>query len=240
MRGMAGKPRLARSRHLGAAITLLATALTLSALAALAAPDPDALEGEVRYHASDQRSSWVGVAPLHVERLVVDLDDLGRSELVASVRVAELRSGNALRDLQARRTVFDAEAYPEVRFVLRRVENAADDPVADGSTDGSARALRLIGDLTVRDTTREVVAVARLEGDETDETVRATATLELSLETFGLPAPRLLTWVVDDLVRVEVDASWPRDRGSTATTRPPAPPTPGAVAKPPAASAARR
>lgn len=223
----------------GATLLSLAAALTLVAALASAELDDTWAAGEVRYHASDQRSAWIGVAPLEIERLAVHVDELGAIdlravELVAIVRVAEFRSGNALRDLHARRSVFDADAHPEARFVLRRIEAPES---AEARTDG-ARTLHLVGDLTLRGTTREVVVSTRLALGE--GTAEVTATFDVSLEAFDLPAPRFLTWVVDDHVRVEVDATWPLGPGSTATTRPPAPPAPGAAATPPAASDARR
>ena len=229
----------AATRRSATALLACAGALVLVAALASAPLDLESVSGEARYHASDQRSSWVGVAPLVVEHLVFDADALaagalGSVELVAVVRVAELRSGNALRDLQARRSVFDADAHPEARFVLRRVEPVE---TAEARADPS-RTLQLLGDLTLRGTTRAVVASARLVLD--DATASVTATLDLSLEAFDLPAPRFLTWVVDDHVRVEVDATWPLDPGSRATTPPPAPPAPAAAATPPAGSDARR
>ena len=213
----------------------MSVAAALLALVGALASTPLSAErvaGEVRYRASDQRSSWVGTAPLVVERFEGDLGDLTSVELEASVRVADLRTGNALRDFEARRSVFDAGAHPEVRFVLRRIE-----PV-DGDPEGHEHALRLTGDLTLRGTTREVVAVARLDLDDAHASV--TATLELSLAAFEVDPPRLFTWVVDDRVLVEVDATWPLDRGSTATTPRRAPRAPAAGAMPPAGSAARR
>lgn len=214
----------------------LALALLLGAAAA-ALRSSDALSGEVRYHANDQRSAWVGVAPLHVETFRYDLSDLDATELVAMVRVDELRSGNALRDLQARRFVFDADEHPEVRFVLHSVRAVADD-ATPGAATRTPQALQLVGDLSVRGTTRRVEIDAELT--LTAEEARIAALFELSLAAFELPAPRFLTWVVDDQVRVEVDAAWPLDPDSTATTRPPAPAAPAPAAMPPTASAAPR
>ena len=214
----------------------IALALLLSA-AATALRSSDAISGEVRYYANDQRSAWVGVAPLHVETFRYDLSDLDATELVAVVRVDELRSGNALRDLQARRFVFDADEHPEVRFVLRSVRAVTEDAVT-GAAAGTPQALRLVGDLSVRGTTRRVEVDVELT--LTAGEAHVAAVLELSLAAFELPAPRFLTWVVDDLVRVEVDAAWPLDPDSTATTRPQAPAAPAPAATPPTASAAPR
>ena len=170
-----------------------------------------AVVAEVRYHASDQRSTWTGRAPLRIERFDVALDALDEARLEALVRVDELRSGNALRDFQARATVFDAARHPEVRFRLDEVV---------GTLDPSRRGpqpLELVGALTVRDVVRTVRIAATVAID--DAHVQVLARFELSLEAFELEAPRLLTLVVDDVVAIEVDAQWPRDHDSTTTTR---------------------
>jgi polyisoprenoid-binding protein YceI len=167
--------------------------------------------GEVRYLARDQRSAWTGRAPLAVEVFAVDVGDLADARAVASVRVADLRSGNALRDFNARATVFESGDHPEVRFRLRRVSGDID-PDHRGP-----QALELIGDLTLRDVTREVRATASvLLGDQRAE---VEVRFEVSLAAYGVSAPRFLTLVVEDAVAIEVDASWPLDRDSTTTTR---------------------
>ncbi len=167
--------------------------------------------GEVRYDARDQRDAWTGRAPLRVDTLDLDFDDLGGTRLEASVRVAELRSGNVLRDFNARATLFQAGEYPEVRFVLTSVVGSFDPDLGD------PQALELIGDLSLRDVTREVRASATALVD--DGWVHVAVHFEVSLAAYGLSAPRFLTLVVEDDVGIEVDASWPLDRDSTTTTR---------------------
>ena len=191
------------------AVTLLGLATTtdVAAEAAVAA----AVESEVRYHARDQLSSWIGRAPLRFERLELDLDDLAATRLEAVVAVAELRSGNALRDFQARTSVFDAATHPELRFTLQRLEGTLD------RARTGPQELLVVGDLSVAGSVRELRAPAtvRLEADALQASVR----FEVSLAAYGLPAPRFLTLVVDDVVTVEVDVTWPLDPDSTTTTR---------------------
>ena len=193
---------------------LLATAVTVTLLGLATTTDVVAeaeLESEVRYHARDQRSSWIGRAPLRFERLELDLDDLAATRLEAVVAVAELRSGNPLRDFQARTSVFDAAAHPELRFTLQRLEGTLDRARTE------PQELLLVGDLSLAGNVRRLSAPAtvRLEA----EALHASVRFEVSLAAYGLPAPRFLTLVVDDAVTVEVDVTWPLDPGSTTTTR---------------------
>ena len=194
---------------------MLALMLTWSAAPSSAADDvaTDAaatVVGEVRYHAQDQRSAWTGRAPLHVDAFDLDVDDLGGARVEASVRVADLRSGNALRDFQARQAVFEAGEHPEVRFRLTSVVGSLD-PDRSGP-----QVLEVNGDLTLRDVTREVSATAtvRFGGERVHVDVR----FDVSLAAYGVSAPRFLTLVVEDAVGIEVDASWPLDPDSTTTT----------------------
>lgn len=206
--------RRARSAEAALVACLVAVAWTLGPGGAAQRADDQAaptVVGEVRYHAADQRSAWTGVAPLHVERLDADLAALDEARLEALVRVADLRSGNALRDYQARAGVFDAANHPEVRFRLTEVVGGLD-PSLD-----VPQPLELLGVLTVRGVERTVRVAASVVVGAAH--VEVTARFEVSLETFGIAAPRFLTLVVDDAVAIEVDASWPRDPGSTATTR---------------------
>ncbi len=216
-RSMRPRPwRRTRAGRRIAFVAAVALALAWSAGPSGAADDgaadaAGAVVGEVRYHARDQRDAWTGRAPLRVDAFELEVGDLGDARVEASVRVAELRSGNALRDFSARATVFDAGAFPEVRFVLTRVVGSID-PDRVGP-----QALELIGDLTLRDVTREVRAEAtvRVEDGRGHVDVR----FDLSLADYGVSAPRFLTLVVEDAVGIEVDASWPLDPDSTATTR---------------------
>ncbi len=197
---------------------LLATAVALTLFGLATTTDVGAetsaaadVEAEVRYHARDQRSSWIGRAALRFERLDLDLDDLAATRLEAVVAVAELRSGNALRDLQARTSVFDASAHPALRFTLQRLEGTLD------RARTGPQELLLVGDLSVAGSVRELRAPATVRLGA--EAFHASMRFEVSLAAYGLPAPRFLTLVVDDAVTVEVDVTWPLDPGSTTTTR---------------------
>jgi len=74
-----------------------------------------------------------------------DESDLTRSVVEATIDVASVDTGTAQRDAHLRSPdFFDAERFPEIRFRSTRIEKVSDDRY------------RVIGQLTIRDVTREV------------------------------------------------------------------------------------
>jgi polyisoprenoid-binding protein YceI len=77
--------------------------------------------------------------------LRIDADDMTRSGLEVTIEAASLDTGVPDRDAHLRSPdFFDVEKFPELRFRSKRIEKIED-----------AR-YRLVGDLTIRDVTREV------------------------------------------------------------------------------------
>ena len=78
----------------------------------------------------------------------LDLDekDLGRSSVTVDIDAASIDTSNGQRDGHLRGPdFFDAEKFPKLSFRSKRVERAGKDRY------------RVVGDLTIRDVTREVV-----------------------------------------------------------------------------------
>jgi polyisoprenoid-binding protein YceI len=79
--------------------------------------------------------------------IVLDPADVRRSSAVVVLQSASINTGSKSRDQQLRAAKFlDAERFPEIRFESTRVE-----PGTDRDT------LRVMGSLTVKDATREIV-----------------------------------------------------------------------------------
>lgn len=77
--------------------------------------------------------------------LKLDGEDLTQSTVTATIDAASIDTGTAQRDDHLRSPdFFDAEKYPELRFQSTRIERVSDEQY------------RLVGNLTIRDTTREV------------------------------------------------------------------------------------
>lgn len=114
----------------------------------------------------------------------VQFDETDPSDAGVTVEItaASLTTGVAQRDDHLRSGDFlDVENFPVIRFRSRRVEGLSTVP---GST------FRVIGDLTIRDVTREVVLEAAFEGTGMDpwggERASFSASAALDRRDFGL------------------------------------------------------
>ena len=133
----------------------------------------------------------------------VDLDetDLTRSVVEATIDASSIETGTPQRDAHLRSPdFFDVEKYPELRFRSRRIEQL-----------GTAR-YRLVGDLTIRDVTREVSLDVEYGGRAKDpwgnERIGFIATTSLDRKDFGLRWNQVLEAggvLVGDRVDVELE-----------------------------------
>jgi polyisoprenoid-binding protein YceI len=90
-------------------------------------------------------------------QLRLDEEDMTRSVVSVALDAASIDTRIEARDNHLRSADFlDVANHPELRFTSRRVER------------GSGERLRVIGDLTIRGVTREVVIEAALEGRGVD------------------------------------------------------------------------
>jgi polyisoprenoid-binding protein YceI len=95
---------------------------------------------------------------------------------------------------------FDADKYPTMRFVSKRI---------DGDINGE---FKLIGDLTIRDTTREVTLEAEFHGREKDpwggERMGFEAKGKLNRGEYGLHWNQVLEsggWLVGDDIKLSIE-----------------------------------
>lgn len=131
----------------------------------------------------------------------IDESDLARSSVEVAIGVASIDTREPQRDAHLRSTdFFDAEGHPQITFRSTRVEGA-------GAT------FKLIGDLTIRGTTRQVVLDVTAEGRGPDpwggERAGFTATTKIKRSDFGLAWNQLLETggvAVSDDVRISIDA----------------------------------
>ncbi len=92
--------------------------------------------------------------------ITFDADALERSSVRVSIDTASLDTGVKDRDAHLTSADFlDTESHPALVFRSRRVE---------GSVESPGDAFEILGDLTIRGVTREVVLKARFEGTGTD------------------------------------------------------------------------
>ena len=135
--------------------------------------------------------------------LVLDGSSPTASGATVEIDAASFASGNEDRDKHVRGADFlDVEQYPTLQFVARSVRRTDDD------------AFVMVGDLTIRGTTRPVEIKAELEGIVTDpwgnERIGFAGTTQISRKDFGL------TWnvaleaggvLVSDTVKISLDVS---------------------------------
>ncbi len=117
-----------------------------------------------------------------------------------SIDVASIDTDNEDRDKHLLAPeFFDAEKYPEMRFVSKKITNVKGDE------------FKIVGDLTIRDVTREVVLDAEFRGSaEFMGTTKAgfRATGEINRQDFGVSFSRTMETgglVVGDTVEITLE-----------------------------------
>jgi len=111
--------------------------------------------------------------------LAIDDSDLTRSSVDVAIEAASIDTGNAQRDGHLRSAdFFDAEAFPELRFRSTRIDKRGDDRYT------------VVGQLTIRDVTREVSLDVEFGGRARDpwgnERLGFVATASVDRKDFGL------------------------------------------------------
>ncbi|HEU0076185.1 MAG TPA: YceI family protein, partial [Longimicrobiaceae bacterium] len=120
--------------------------------------------------------------------IVIDDARPERSSVTAEIQVASIDTRVEQRDAHLRSADFlDVENHPTLTFRSTRVEGAATSP---GDT------FRVVGELTIRGTTREVTLDATYEGSGRDpwggERVSFSATAKIDRRDFGLTYNQVL------------------------------------------------
>jgi polyisoprenoid-binding protein YceI len=133
--------------------------------------------------------------------LRLDDGDLTRSSVEATIDASSVDTGTAQRDAHLRSPdFFDVERFPELRFRSARIEKLENDRY------------RVVGELTIRDVTREVTLDAEYAGRGKDpwgnERVAFAAKAALDRKDFGLGWNQVLEAggvLVGDRVEIELD-----------------------------------
>jgi polyisoprenoid-binding protein YceI len=134
-------------------------------------------------------------------RLALDTADLARSSVEVDIEAASIETGVADRDAHLRSPDFlDAQKHPTLRYRSRRVEAV------------SPERLRVVGDLTIRNVTREVPLDVEYGGQGKDPwgnvRVGFSATASINRKDFGLTWNQALETggvLVADRVDVEIE-----------------------------------
>ena len=132
--------------------------------------------------------------------IVEQEDDPTQSSVQAEIDAATITTGDEQRDAHLKSADFlDVENHPTITFRSTRIE-------------GTRERFRVIGDLTIRGATREVVLEAELAGQGTNpydkEVAGFTATGQINRKDFGLNWNVALEaggWLVSDTIKINLD-----------------------------------
>ena len=189
--------------------------VALTALSVTAADRPDLVRFDI-----DTNHSYVGFTVRHLGvsnvkgkftrfggHIMLNEADVTKSTVSVTIEAGSIDTSNERRDNHLRsEDFFEAEKYPSLTFVSSRIEETAD-------------GLVLIGDLTIRDVTKEVSIPFEIAGPVTTQSGRkrlgAEGTLRINRFDYGLQWNRIqeAVQVVGDEVRIElnVEANTPRE-----------------------------
>ncbi|MFN2565827.1 MAG: YceI family protein [Gemmatimonadaceae bacterium] len=139
--------------------------------------------------------------------VTVDESDLTTADIDVTVATASVNTGDEKRDGHLRSPdFFDVERFPNMTFRSKRVEAA------------SGTSVRIVGDLTIRDVTREVVLDAELLGRAKDpwgkEHAGFEATTKFNRSDYGLTWNAALETggvLVGDEVKVTIEGELIRE-----------------------------
>lgn len=143
------------------------------------------------------------------EGVIIAAPDIADSSVRGVVRTASVDTNEPTRDAHLRSAdFFDADHYPEITFVSTRI-----------SPLGGPR-FRVVGDLTIKDTTREIALEATVEGSERDpwgnDRIGLHAHGSVNRKDFGLTWQTLLEsggFMVGDEARIVIEVSAVREGG---------------------------
>ena len=190
------RPAVIRSSHLFVLLVLLVSGTAL----AQASGTLSNVTGEVRYESTTGSSSWVGVAPVTVERIAWSGEAGSGLRGAFTVAVDAFDSGNRFRDENARLTVFESGTYPEARFRIQAFERVDGEPL--GGVPEGASLWQAAGELTLHGVTQPLTVPVTLTRQGSQ--VTAEASWPVSLAAFDMNAPTFLWLQVQDRVNVSV------------------------------------
>ena len=118
-----------------------------------------------------------------------------------AVQAATLQTDSGRRDGYVRNRTLETDTYPEVVFVPTSI-NGLPESLADAS---SHTHLDIVGDLTIKDQTREVTWFGDIDFAG-DGTVSGVVVVEFTFDDFGMTKPSVaIVLSVEDTIRLELD-----------------------------------
>jgi polyisoprenoid-binding protein YceI len=140
---------------------------------------------EVFINDNNTLATAVGVTSMITGSLTLNYDNPAASEFTPFVvDISTLASDRSRRDRAIRREWLESSTYPLATFDVTEIRNFPANP-----EEGTPLSFQLAGDMTVKETTREVVwdVTVTLEGDR----LTGTATFVTFLADFNIPVPSI-------------------------------------------------
>lgn len=141
---------------------------------------------EIFFNENNRLNTAVGKTNQVQGSLILNFTNPAASQLgTFTVDISTLRSDSSRRDRAIRERWLESARYPLATFVAREIRNFPPDP-----KEGEPISFQIVGDLTLKQTTREQVwdVTATLNGD----ILTGTATTFLLLADYNIPVPELL------------------------------------------------
>ncbi|MCO6449241.1 MAG: YceI family protein [Caldilineales bacterium] len=141
---------------------------------------------EIFIDENNKLATAIGRTSVLTGTLLLNYDDPTASEFGQFVAdISTLQSDRSRRDRAIRSRWLESSKYPLATFNVTEIRNFPADPVEGVPID-----FQIVGDLTLKEATREAVwdAIATLNGDE----LTGAATIFFLLEDYGIPVPSIL------------------------------------------------
>ena len=138
---------------------------------------------EVFLNQNNKLNTAVGVTNIVNGEITLDTKNPGNSKVgTITIDISQFKSDSGQRDNAIRRRWLESSKFPIVTFVPTTLQG-----LPSTYTAGQELTFKIVGDMTVRDTTKSVTfdVKAKLDGG----TLSGVATTQITMTDFGFPAP---------------------------------------------------
>lgn len=153
----------------------------------------DGAASRLEFFVNDNRGGFTGVAPtLSAQADVREQDGAFAADVVVRIDARSITTGSGLRDSQMRREFLHTDQFPEITF---RGTVVPVEPVTRLSFQAD-----VAGQLAINGVTRETKFPVRVVALRDSYLVEGSTMVRMT--EFGIPIPRFLIFVAEDLVKV--------------------------------------
>lgn len=151
----------------------------------------------ITFQARDPLHAFGGRAPIARLELTLNPSKPATASGFVTVHTSAITTGNVIRDLNARRGVFQSGRYPTARYTIESVQAHP-----SSLSPGAGSRVAVTGALTMHGVTRDVTATGTLR--RRNDLLDVRLAFDVRLSDFHMHRPRFFTLVVNDDVKVHV------------------------------------